>query len=62
MSTEKPKQESPGEPVSQEPSSWLHIQVLGRQKSAWVRAAQAKGMKLANWVMKALDDAAANNK
>ena len=41
--------------------AWLHIQVMQRQKTAWGRAAQAKGMKLVAWVTKALGEVANNN-
>jgi predicted HicB family RNase H-like nuclease len=57
---EKPAAGTP-EPA-QEPQAWLQIQVMQKQKTAWVRAAQAKGMRLAAWVTKALDEAAVSNK
>ncbi len=51
---------SDSNPVQPEPprQSWLHVEVLTRQKALWVKAAQAEGLKLAAWVVKTLDAAA----
>ena len=37
--------------------SYLHVRVERRDKSRWVRKAQRRGLKLAEWVRQALDDA-----
>jgi len=35
--------------------SFLHIRVTTRDKSAWVRKANAEGLKLSEWVIKKLN-------
>lgn len=45
----------PGRPRAR---SWLQVRVHGEQKSEWVEAAEAKGMKLSEWVKKTLTRAA----
>jgi len=39
-------------------TSFLHIRVVPREKSAWVRAANRRGKKLAEWVTDSLNRAA----
>lgn len=36
-------------------SSFLHVRVTPRDKAGWVRASQASGLKLAEWVIQALN-------
>jgi hypothetical protein len=36
--------------------SYLHIRVTQKQKAAWVKQAQARGMKLSAWVCDRLED------
>ena len=39
-------------------SSFLHVRVTPRDKAGWVKAAQASGLKLAEWVVKTLNNGA----
>lgn len=36
-------------------SSFLHIRVTHQQKAEWVKQAQARGMKLSEWVLEKLE-------
>jgi len=50
-----PRRGQPPKPVEEVASSHLHIRVTQAQKAAWVRQAQAEGMKLSAWVIGRLD-------
>jgi len=53
----KGRQSNAAKPPDQKAESFIHARCKTSEKSAWVKAAQAKGMKLTDWIISSLNDA-----